>query len=114
MKRKINSKLKLTIPSEKGQYILYIDASDIGISQVLNRIQNEKEVPILCTSKKLSPAHRKYAVVEKDCLAIVWGGNRLQKYLWRKHFIIRSDHKTLQLSLHTQTSMPRARKMGSS
>ena len=37
LKRKKNSKLKLSIPSEKGQFILYTDASDIGISIVLNQ-----------------------------------------------------------------------------
>ena len=107
MKKIINNKLKLAIPTEKGQYVLYTDASDIGISGVLNQVQNGKEVPILCISKKLSLAQRKYAVVEKECLAIVWAINRLQKYLLGNHFVIRSDHKALQWLLHNHTGLSR-------
>ena len=42
--------------------------------------------------KKVSPSERDYAVVEKECFAIIWAVKSLRMYLEGKPFQIENDH----------------------
>ena len=88
--------IDLNLPTPDGEYVLYTDASNIGMSAILHQRQDDGEVPILCISKKLDIHQQKYSTVEKECLAIVWAINRLQSYLLGRHFVVKSDHKAFQ------------------
>ena len=43
----------------------------------------------------LSKCEQGYATVEKECLAVVWGVQKFQKYLYGKEFVLDTDHQPL-------------------
>ena len=52
--------------------------------------------PIMFLSKKFSKAEQNYAVVEKECFAVVWAVTSLRVYLEGRRFVVETDHAPLQ------------------
>ena len=67
------------------------DASQHGIAATLE--QNGR--PVLAISKILSAAERKYSLIEREALSIVWTVKKLSKFLLHKKFTRITDHKPL-------------------
>jgi len=61
----------LAYPDYSKPFVLYTDASDVGIGSVLLQKQEEKFRTIRYLSKTLTPAERNYSSRERECLAIV-------------------------------------------
>ncbi|UYV65657.1 hypothetical protein LAZ67_3004985, partial [Cordylochernes scorpioides] len=72
------------------------DASQYGISTVL--MQGGQAIEY--ASFSLNATQRKYAQIEKELLAIVFGCERFQYYIWGNDVIVEADHKPL-LSIFT-------------
>ena len=84
-------------PDPNLTFLVQTDASDVGIGVVLSqRDPLGNNYPIAYFSKKLLDRERKYAVVEKECLAIKLGLQAFSVYLIEKPFIIQTDHRALQ------------------
>ena len=60
-------------------FTLQVDASDLVI--VLQE-ENGKKVPVAYASRKLKQSERSYAVIEKECLALVWAVQKFSRYLY--------------------------------
>eukprot|EP00745_Piridium_sociabile_P016607 TRINITY_DN2466_c0_g1_i7.p1 TRINITY_DN2466_c0_g1~~TRINITY_DN2466_c0_g1_i7.p1 ORF type:complete len:1403 (+),score=222.61 TRINITY_DN2466_c0_g1_i7:99-4307(+) len=84
------------LPSVGKPYTLRTDASDIGVGVMLLQDHGEGLQPVACASKKLSPAERNYPIIEKECLALVWGVQRFEQYLYGVEFTVQTDHSPLQ------------------
>ncbi len=41
------------------------------------------------------PREQNYSVVERECLAIVWGVGKFHKYLFGREFLLETDHQPL-------------------
>lgn len=85
-------------------FILQTDASDEGIGAVLLQARTDeptKVAPVLYISRRLRPAERNYATVEKEALAAYWAIKKLEVYLYGRQFTLRTDHRPL---LHLQTA----------
>ena len=69
-----------------------VDASKVGLGAAL--LQNNK--PVTFPSKALTNAECRYANIEKEMLAVVFGAEGFCTYIYGWSFTIKSDHKPLE------------------
>lgn len=85
--------------STKG-VTLQCDASDKGLGAVI--MQNDQ--PIAYASRALTDAETRYAQIEKELLAVVYGLEKFHTYTYGRCVAVQSDHKPLEMifkkSLH--------------
>ena len=91
IKRMILEHNKLAIFDPNTKVTLENDASDYGLGSVL--LQNNK--PIAYASRSLTSCETRYAQIEKEMLAIVFGLNKFHHYIYGRHINIITDHKPL-------------------
>ena len=83
--------------------VLQVDASQEALGAALL----QDGCPISFASKSLSETEKRYANIERELLACVFGAERFHMYLYGKPFIIESDHKPLEMiSAKALTSAP--------
>ena len=76
--------------------ILACDASPYGIACILSQVSEEnRERPVNAVSRTLTPAEKRYAQIDREGLAIVFGVRRFHIYIYGRFFEIRTDHKPL-------------------
>jgi hypothetical protein len=90
----------LQVPDFSQEFVLVCDASDIAVSGVLHQRRNEGLLPIAFASRLLSAAERKYAIYEKECLAVVWACERYRVYLEHKEFVLHTENQALSWLLN--------------
>lgn len=71
---------------------IQVDASQVGLGAVL--LQEGK--PVAYASKALTPTEQRYANIEREMLAVVFGAEKFHNYVYGRHFTIESDHKPLE------------------
>ncbi|XP_046573846.1 uncharacterized protein K02A2.6-like [Haliotis rubra] len=71
---------------------LQCDASQNGLGVCL--IQNGQ--PVAYASRSLTNTEKQYAQIEKEMLAIVFGMERFEQYVYGRKVVVESDHKPLE------------------
>ncbi len=95
MKDRLTSDAIVKLPDVTKDFVLRTDASDRGLSAVLLQEHDGDLFPVAYASRKLNTAERNYSVTEKECLAIVFGIHKFQRYLYGRKFILETDHQPL-------------------
>ena len=86
---------------------LVVDASPTGVAAVLlNVYDSGVERPITFASQRLSATEMKYAQVEKEALAIMFGVKKFHQYLYGRPFILVSDNKPLVSIFGSKRGIP--------
>ncbi|XP_068245850.1 uncharacterized protein [Palaemon carinicauda] len=85
----------LQVPDLNNIFCLRTDASSTGLGAVLLQYIDGEPYPVAFASKKLLPPETRYAAIERECLAIVWGIKKFEYYLMGRKFLLESDHKPL-------------------
>ena len=101
----------LAYPDLGRPLILYTDASDKCVGAVLTQPCPEKdgpvpnipeEVPVYFLSHRLSETQQRWPVIEKEAYAIMYAVQKLDYYLSRAVFTIKTDHKPLKYLLEAE------------
>ena len=71
---------------------LSIDANSKGLGAVLF----EDDKPLAYASRALTAAQQRYAQIEKETLAIVYGAKKFHQLTYGRPIVVESDHKPLQ------------------
>ena len=85
----------LRLPDPAKEYVLRTDASDDGLGAVLMQEHEGKFHPVVYASKKLLKAEKNYSTIEKECLAMIWGIRKFERYLQGVKFRLQTDHRPL-------------------
>jgi len=96
LKRALISAPVLAFPNFDEQFLLYVDASSIGIVFALAQIQNGKEVVFAYNEKALNLAERNYTTTEREALALFEGIKLFQQYFHDHKFKVYTDHSSLR------------------
>ncbi|KAL5010856.1 hypothetical protein ScPMuIL_013161 [Solemya velum] len=89
----ISREVSLSYFDPQKPSVLQVDASSRGLGAVL--MQANK--PIAFASKSLSECEQRYANIERELLAVVFGCEKFHTYLYGKRFLVESDHKPLEM-----------------
>ncbi|MGH7974450.1 MAG: Ty3/Gypsy family RNase HI domain-containing protein, partial [bacterium] len=81
----------LTFPNFALPFELFTDASDTQLGAVI--MQENK--PIAFYSRKLTPTHKRYTVIERELLSIVETLREYRGVLYGFPLLIHTDHKNL-------------------
>ena len=73
-----------------------VDASKAGLGAVLLQLHRDDWHPVVYASRAMSKHERNYSQIEKEMLAVVYGSDQFNQYVYRKRYIDESDHKPLQ------------------
>ncbi|KAL9956099.1 hypothetical protein ACROYT_G037526 [Oculina patagonica] len=113
LKEKINTcssgASHIKMPSKRKEIILQVDASLKGLGATL--MQDSKSVAF--ASKALTDVETRYANIERELLAVVYGCEKFHTYLFGHSFTVHSDHKPLE-SIHLKhltAAPPRLQRM---
>ena len=74
------------------ELVLQCDASNKGLGAAL--LQGGK--PIAYKSRAVTPTESRYALIEKEMLALVWGLEKFHQYTFGRPVIVHTDHKPLE------------------
>ena len=108
LKGRFSSAPVLIQPESSSQFIIEVDASDVGVGAVLSQCSAgdyRKLHPSACFSRKLSPAESNYDVVNWELLAVKLALEELRHWLEGAEtpFVVWTDHKNLA---YIQTAKP--------
>lgn len=109
IKKSITDTTTLTYFDDKKEVTLQVDASIKGLGAAL--LQDGK--PVAFASKSLTETETRYANIERELLAVVYGCERFHTYLFGRPFTVHTDHKPLE-SIHLKhliSAPPRLQRM---
>ena len=107
VKKAISAPPVLKIPNLHAQFFIQVDASGTGLGAVMLQEVDNVLHPCLYVSRKLTETETRYAVIERECLAIFWAVHRLSRYLLGRRFVLQTDHQPLKFLLQGKPMNPR-------
>ena len=96
LKERLCSSPILKLPDVSQPFVLRTDADGKQVGATLFQEHEGELFPCAYASKKLNPAEKNYATVERECLAIVWGIRKFESFLYGRKFTLDTDHSSLR------------------
>lgn len=96
LKTRLSTAPVLAPPDFTREFTLQTDASKDGLGAVLTQDFDDQERVIAYASRTLNKAEVNYSTTEKECLAVVWGIQKMRPYLEGYHFRVITDHQSLK------------------
>ncbi len=96
VKKAIASAPVLALYDPRKPTMVSADSSSYGLGAVIKQQQPDGTWrPVAFASRALSDVERRYAQIEKECLALTWACERFSDYVIGKKFVLQTDHKPL-------------------
>lgn len=84
-------------PNPATTTILQCDASQIGLGAWIRQIDNSGNDKIVAmASRALNDTEKRYSNIERECLAVVFGLEKFEYYLYGREVIVETDHSPLE------------------
>ena len=97
IKKELSGEPVLISTDPEKLFILYTDASGIGIGAVLSQTgEDGQDQPVAFYSRRLKGAETRYTVTEQGCLAVVEAIRHFRVYLLGATFHVVTDHSSLR------------------
>jgi transposase InsO family protein len=93
LKDLVRSANKLVYFDPEKPSVIQVDASSYALGAALVQDNNV----IAYASKSLTETEQRYANIEREMLACVFGAERFHTYIYGKPFVIESDHRPLEM-----------------
>ena len=91
LKKLLTESPKLAYYDRKSELIIQCDASQFGVGAAL--MQNGKSLAY--ASHALTDTESRYAIIEKEMLAIVYALEKWHQFTYGRPVVLHSDHKLL-------------------
>ena len=110
MKSSLCSSPVLAFPVLHQQFVLQLDASDVGLGAILTQFdRNGHERVVSYASRTLSDSEKNYSATEKELLAVVSAVEYFRVYLLGRKFLLFTDHNALRWLHSAEPKRRRAR-----
>jgi transposase InsO family protein len=86
----------LACPNFGKPFVLQTDAADTGLGVALTQYIDGGDHVIAYASRSLTKPEQAYSTTEKECLAVVWGIEKMRPYLEGYRFTVLTDHQSLK------------------
>lgn len=84
------------IPDFAAPFILQTNALKKALGAMLLQQRGEEERPVAFASHKVNSVEGRYAMIEKECLALPWASEYFRYYILGQEFTVVTDHTPLQ------------------
>ena len=92
LKKRLTTAPVLTLPIGNGEFVIYTDASSVGLGCVL--MQDGKVAAY--SSRQLKEYERNYATHDLKLAVVVFSLKMWRHYLYGEKFEVHSDHRSVQ------------------
>lgn len=87
--------------------VLATDASNYAVGAVLSHIMPDgTERPIRYASQTLSETQQRYAMIDKEAYAIIFGVKKFYQYVYNRKFILHCDNKSVSQIFSQNKGLP--------
>ncbi|UYV78632.1 K02A2.6-like, partial [Cordylochernes scorpioides] len=95
VKNLMSSKSVLAHFNEDLPILVNCDASEYGVGAIFSQIDHGIERPVVFASRTSNKTERRYAVIDREALAVIFAVSKFSQYLLGRKFKIVTDHKPL-------------------
>ena len=102
LKQKLIEAPILTHPNFDKLFLIYTDASGIGLGAILSQKDDQnRERVIRYASRRTNETESNYSATNLECLGAVWAVQYFRKYVAGSHFQLITDHSAITSLMKT-------------